>query len=108
MHSKNHRPSWWLLYLTLPMMIGLFLLEMRSSLSETGHRFSELIIILIVFGSMSLWLEANKGALIQEDLERRDAALEADSSPISPPSANNPPYEREHEPQVAASKGAHI
>ena len=90
MYSKKQRPSWWLLYLSLPMMIGLFLIEMRLSLSDTGHRFAEFIIVLIVFGSMSLWLKANTGALIQEDLERWQAArikkirLRMDSSPISP------------------------
>jgi hypothetical protein len=92
MYSKKQRPSWWLLYLSLPIMIGLFLLEMRLSLSDTGHRFVELIIVLIVFGSMSLWLKANRGALIQEDLERWQAdqiqsnSLRADSRPISPQS----------------------
>ena len=86
MYSKKQRPSRWLLYLSLPMMIGLFLLEMRLSLSDTGHRFAELIIVLIVFGSMSLWLKANTGALIQEDLERWHTALRTDSSPISPQS----------------------
>jgi hypothetical protein len=89
MRSTKKRPSWWLLYLSLPMMIGLFLLAMRLPLSDTGHRFVELIIILIVFGSTSLWLKANTGALIQEDLERWQTAqiksigLRMNSSPIS-------------------------
>ena len=92
MHSKKQRPPWCLLYLSLPMMIALILLEMRLPLSDTGHRFAELIIVLIVFGGMSLWLKANTGALIQEDLERWQAAriksirLRTDSSPISPQS----------------------
>jgi len=86
MYGKKQRPSWWLLYLSLPMMIGLFLIEMHLSLSDTGHRLAELIIILVVYGSISLWLKANTGALIQEDLERWRAALRTDSSPISPQS----------------------
>ena len=90
MRSKKKRPSWWLLYLTLPMMAGLFLLEMRLSLSKTGHRFAELIIVLVVFGSISLWLKANAGALIEEDLEGWQAAriesirVDMDSNLISP------------------------
>ena len=90
MHNNKQRPSWWLLYISLPMMVSLFLLEMRLSLSDTGHRFAELIIVLIVFGSMSLWLKANTGALIQENLERWHTALRADSSPISPQSEKMP------------------
>jgi len=90
MQGKKQQPSWWLLYLHPPMLIGLFLLEMRLSLSDTGHRFAELIIVLIVFGSISLWLKANTGALIQENLERWHTALRADSSPISPQSEKMP------------------
>ncbi len=108
MHTNKQRPSWWLLYLSLPLMIGLILLEIRLPLSDIGHRFAECIIVLIVFGSMWLWLKANAGALIQEDLERYHAALEADSSPISPPFVNNLPYELEHKPAAAASKRANI
>ncbi len=108
MLTKRQGPSWCLLYLSLPVMIGLILLEMRLSLSDTGHRFAELIIILIVFGGMSLWLKANSGAIIQEEMESYHAALEADSRPISPPSTKNLLYEREHEPPSVASKGAKI
>jgi len=108
MYTKKQGPSWCLLYLSLPLMIGLILLEMRLPLSDTGHRFAELIIVLIVFGSMFFWLKANAGALIQEDVESYHAALEANSRPISPPPVKNLPYEREHKPPAAASKGAHI
>lgn len=69
MHPKPQHPSWWLLYLSLPAMIGLFWLERHLSLPETGLRLAELIIFLVVFGGIWLWLKANTGALIQEDLE---------------------------------------
>jgi hypothetical protein len=52
------------------MVIGLFLIELRLSLSDTGHRLAELIIFLIALGSIWLWLKANTAALIQEDLEK--------------------------------------
>jgi hypothetical protein len=61
MYGKKHRSSWWLLNLSLPMMIGLFLVEMRLSLSETGHRVAEFIILLVVFGVISLWLSQHRG-----------------------------------------------
>ena len=92
MHRKKQRPSWWLLYLSLLMMIVLFLVEIRLSMSDTSHRFAELIIVLIFFGSLSLWLKANGGALIQEDLERwrveqiQSIRFRTDSRPISPKS----------------------
>ena len=89
-HRQKQRLSWWLLYISLPVMIGLFLIEMNLSLSSTGHRLAELIIFLIVCCSFSVWVKANTGALIQDDLERWRAARiksirsRTDSSPVSP------------------------
>jgi hypothetical protein len=40
---------------------------------------AELIIILIFYRWISIWLEANKGSLIQEDQDNWHAALEADA-----------------------------
>ena len=64
-------------------MIGLFLIETRQPLTEAGHKMIELFILLIFFGYISLWLKANTGAMIQEDLDKWHAALGVDSSPIS-------------------------
>ena len=83
MHIKKHHPSWWQLYLSFPLMIGLFLIETRQPLTEAGHKMIELFILLIFFGYISLWLKANTGAMIQEDLDKWHAALGVDSSPIS-------------------------
>ena len=69
MQRKRQHPSYWLLYLSLPVMIGLFLLQMRLSLSDTGHQLAQIMIVLIVYGSIWLWLKANQGAIIWEDLE---------------------------------------
>jgi peptidoglycan/LPS O-acetylase OafA/YrhL len=83
MHIKKHHPSWWQLYLSFPLMIGLFLIETHQPLTEAGHKMIELFILLIFFGYISLWLKANTGAMIQEDLDKWHAALGVDSSPIS-------------------------
>jgi hypothetical protein len=84
MQSKKQRPSWWLLYLSLPMLIGLFLIEMRLSLSDAGHRLAEIIIVLVIFGFIWVWLNANTGAIVQEDLEKWRAASRLDSISESP------------------------
>ncbi len=84
MYDKKQRPSWWLLYLSLPMMIGLALIETHLSLSDTGHRLAEIIIVLVTFGYMWIWLNANAGALIQEDLVRWRAAVRTESSSVTP------------------------
>jgi hypothetical protein len=70
MQRQKQHPSYWLLYLSLPVMIGLFWLEVRLSLSATGYQLAEMMIILIVYGSIWLWLKANRGAMVWEDLQR--------------------------------------
>jgi hypothetical protein len=82
MYGKKPRPSWWLLYLSPLILIGLFVLEMRLSLSDTDHRLIELIILLVVFGGIWIWLKANTGALIHEDRERWRAASRMASKPV--------------------------
>jgi hypothetical protein len=79
MYGKKQRPSWWLLYLSLPVMIGLFVIEMRLSLSDAGHQLAQIIIVLVIFGFIWVWLNANTGAIIQEDLEKWRAASRLDS-----------------------------
>jgi hypothetical protein len=79
MQGKKHRPSWWLLYLSLPMLMGLLLFERRLTMSDTGHRLAEIIIVLVIFGFIRVWLNANTGAIIQEDLEKWRAASRLDS-----------------------------
>ena len=75
MQRKKQHPSYWLLYLSLPVMIGLFWREMRLSLSDTGHQFAQIMIVLTVYVSIWLWLKANRGAIAWEDLEHRNLKL---------------------------------
>jgi len=65
-------------------MIGLFLIEIRLTLSDTGHRLAEVLIFLVFIGSIQLWLKANAGAIVQEDLERWQPDIRTELSPISP------------------------
>lgn len=64
MTGKKHSPAWWLLYLSLPLMFGLFWIEFHLTLSETGHWIAELVIFLGVLRYMFLWLRYNAGAII--------------------------------------------
>jgi hypothetical protein len=48
-------------------------------MSDTGHRLAEIIIVLVIFGFIRVWLNANTGAIIQEDLEKWRAASRLDS-----------------------------
>ena len=59
MFGKISRPKWWLLYLLLPVLVGLLVIEIRIPISEMGHRVVEVGIVLLVFGLIELWLRAN-------------------------------------------------
>jgi hypothetical protein len=69
MTSKARGPNWWQIYLLLPLLVALFLLEMRLPFSETGHEIAQLGILAIIFGLVHLWLRANASALRRMDME---------------------------------------
>ncbi len=59
MFGKISRPNWWLLYLLLPVLVGLLVIETKVPISEVGHRVVEVGIVLLVFGLIELWLRTN-------------------------------------------------
>jgi hypothetical protein len=67
MLSKTTHPKWWLLYLTFPLLIGLFVLDARLKISSRGHQAVQVGIILFVYGLIHLWLKANRSALSRLD-----------------------------------------
>lgn len=67
---RRRRPNWWLLYLTVPLMLGLLVIEGRMPYPLVIHRIAELVIVLFGFGLMFLWVRANEGGLIDEEIEK--------------------------------------
>ena len=63
MSTNYARPKWWQVYLTLPLLIALFMLDNRIKLSERGHQAVQIGIVLLVYGLVHLWLKANAKAL---------------------------------------------
>lgn len=59
MFSKISRPKWWLMYLLLPVLIGLLVIEIEIPISEVGHRVVEVGIVVLIFGLIELWFRAN-------------------------------------------------
>lgn len=65
--SPQHTaPQWRWLYLLFPLMIGLLLWTRREPFSRVGHMVSQIGIVLLVYGMVSLWLYCNRAALQQE------------------------------------------
>lgn len=68
--SKNARPKWWQLYLVLPLLIVLFILEVRLPFSTTEHEIAQLGILAVIYGLVHLWLRANRSAFYKMDIEK--------------------------------------
>jgi hypothetical protein len=60
---QDVRPKWWQLYLALPLLIGLFMVDFRLNLSARGHQIAQLGILLFVYWLVHLWLKANQAAM---------------------------------------------
>ena len=67
MSTHYARPKWWQLYLTFPLLVALFLLDHRLSLSVRGQQAVQIGILLLVYGLVHLWLKANGTALSKMD-----------------------------------------
>lgn len=64
MTTGTKHPKWWQVYVMLPLLVSLFLPEMRVRLTETEHIIAQLGILFLIFGFMQLWLRANRSALM--------------------------------------------
>jgi hypothetical protein len=65
MTSTNLKPKWWQLYLTFPLLIALFVLDARLSLSIRGHEAVQVGIVMLVYGLIHFWIKANSRAFIR-------------------------------------------
>ena len=63
MNTNYARPKWWQVYLTFPLLIALFMLDHRLELSQRGHIVVQIGILLLVYGLVHLWMNANSKAL---------------------------------------------
>ncbi|HMB24592.1 MAG: hypothetical protein ACM33V_11920 [Chloroflexota bacterium] len=83
MSYSNSRPKWWQIYLTLPLLIALFIVDSRLKISPRGHQIVQIGIVLIVYGLIHLWLKANSGALSAMDREQNYGRVRVMRVPMS-------------------------
>ena len=69
MRSNAVTPKWWQLYLTFPLLMGLFLLDSHLELSVGGHELFQFGSVLLEFVLVQVWLRTNASALRQMDDE---------------------------------------
>ena len=75
MSSQTLRPKWWQLYLVLPLLLTLFIVEHRLSVSTLGHQVVQIGIVLLIYGFIQRWLNANRRAFSQMDREQNDGRI---------------------------------
>ena len=68
--SSKKNPAWWLLYLIVLILLGLLRLEWDVPLSMLDHKLAESMIIMMMFGSVMLWLKWDESAIMNQDRER--------------------------------------
>lgn len=67
---KAKKPQWWQLYVMLPVLAALFVLEIRLGLKGAANIIAQLAILFLVYSFMQLWTRANHRALMGLDEER--------------------------------------
>ena len=67
MSSQDVPPKWWQLYLIIPLLIVLFVVENRLRISTRGHQAIQIGILLLIYGLVHLWLKANAATLSKMD-----------------------------------------
>ncbi len=53
------KPVWWLLYILIPLLMVLLVLDQELALSLLGHQIVQLGIVFLFFGLVTLWVRAN-------------------------------------------------
>jgi len=60
-------PKWWLLYLLIALVLGLFWFEVKAPVSAVGHTWREIGLVFILYGLVMAWLKANEMALLLDE-----------------------------------------
>ncbi len=75
MSSQTLRPKWWQLYLVLPLLLTLFIVEHWLNISTFGHQVVQIGIVLLIYGFIHVWLKVNAKALSQMDREQNGGRI---------------------------------
>jgi len=70
MKKGSRHPSWWFLYLGAAVILGLFRMEVKMPLSEIGHTWAQVSLVVVLFGLVITWLRVNDAAFLSEEYEK--------------------------------------
>jgi len=74
MLNQEHKPAWWQLYILVPVMLGLILVEQLDPLPGISSEIVDLSVVVLTFGMMLAWMRINSG-LIEYDGMEKDESL---------------------------------
>ncbi len=64
---SDRKPAWWLLYLLVPVVIGLLIVDQELVLSLLGHQIVQLGILFVFIGLVVFWIRSNSAALVRKE-----------------------------------------
>lgn len=103
---KTSKPAWWILYLSVPMVIGMIFFIHRLALPPELEKALGIAVLIGGFVWMQFWMHANEGAITREEYKqarRRERRL-LNKSPLRshplPREINPRPREREPLPRT--------
>ncbi len=64
---SGRKPAWWLLYLFVPVLIGLLIVDHELVLSLLGHQLVQLGILFAFIGLVVVWIRSNSAALVRKE-----------------------------------------
>ncbi len=82
--NLSPKPKWWQLYLTFPLLMGLFLLDTHLRISTGGHEIVQLGSLFLEFGLVQAWMKANAGALSHMDEDEFTRTIRVIEIPPTP------------------------
>ncbi len=74
MFNRDRKPAWWQLYLLVPIMFGLLVVEHFVPLPRVSDQIVDGGIVVLTFGAMAGWVHANGGLLERYYMERDGTA----------------------------------
>ena len=67
---QQRKPAWWQLYLTVPIMLGLSVLESKFPVPGISPTLADLLIVLFAFSAMIVWVHINRGAIEYDEIQK--------------------------------------
>jgi hypothetical protein len=73
MLNKERKPAWWQLYILVPVMLGLILVEQLDPLPGIASEIVDLSVVVLTFGTMLAWMRINSGLIEFEEMEKDES-----------------------------------